>query len=91
MTIQQLANSNKVFVRTVTHYYTGRIDNSTNVPHGFLMLEDAAWIADTGRWHHALSTGELNEVEPFPDGVLVAIGSIVDVSPWNHELPSKVK
>ncbi len=79
----------KVFVRTVTHYYTGRIIQSPDDK--FIALADAAWIADTGRFHQALSTGKLAEIEPFPAGVLIAVGAVVDISPWNHELPSSVK
>jgi hypothetical protein len=38
-----------------------------------IILRDAAWIADTGRFAAALESCEYNEVEPFPEG-LVAIG-----------------
>jgi hypothetical protein len=42
-------------------------------------LEDAAWIADTGRFADALKSGKFNEVEPFPDGqVIVGRGAIID-------------
>lgn len=78
--------SGNVFIRTVTHYYTGRV---VSVGATFVRLADAAWIADTGRFATALETGALGEVEPFPSGVAVALGSIVDVAPWSHELPRK--
>lgn len=78
--------SGKVFIRTVTHYYTGRV---VSVADGFVTLADAAWIADTGRFATALETGTLSEVEPYPGEVAVAIGAIVDVAPWEHELPRK--
>ena len=78
-----------VFVRTVTHHHTGRLiaihDN------GFIELADAAWIADSGRWANALKNGSLNEVEPFPGTCFVAIGAIIDVCKWNHDLPRKQK
>jgi hypothetical protein len=77
-----------VLVRTVTHYYTGELDGTED---GFLVLKDAAWIADTGRFSKALLTGELDEVEPYPGGCLVAIGAVVDISPWNHPLPRTQK
>ena len=81
-----LAEGEKVFVRTVTHYYTGRV---VAVDDRWLALTDAAWIADTGRWSLALETGTLNEVEPYLDGdtVLVHLGAVIDVSPWHHDLP----
>jgi hypothetical protein len=78
-----------VFVRTVTYHYTGRI--SAIYP-GEIVLADAAWIADSGRFHVALATGTLSEVEPYPErggngSVILNRGAIVDVSPWTHPLP----
>ena len=73
-----------VFVRAVTHYYTGKL---AMVDGAFLVLENAAWIADTGRFATALATGKLNEVEPYPGPCLVSLGAVVDISPWDHELP----
>jgi hypothetical protein len=78
----------KVFVRTLTHYHTGRIKEISDK---WICLEDAAWIADAGRWNSALATGSLSEVEPFPDPVWIAIGNVCDVTPWRHELPRAVK
>lgn len=75
-----------IFVRTVTMHYTGKLIRVTD---GELVLTDAAWIADSGRFHVALATGELNEVEPFPDGeVIVPRSAIIDVSRWLHDLPA---
>ena len=56
-----------------------------------LELEDAAWIADTGRWSNALVKGTLTEVEPYPAGVSIARGAVIDVSPWQHTLPRETK
>jgi hypothetical protein len=79
-----------VIVRTVTMYYTGRI---VRVYPGELVLADAAWIADTGRWSTALAIGKLNEVEPYPcEGwCIVSRAAIVDVAPWAHPLPRDVR
>lgn len=77
-----------VFIRTVTYHYTGRI--SAIYP-GEIVLADAAWIADSGRFHAALSTGTLSEVEPYPAGVVISRGAIVDVSLWAHPLPRGAK
>ena len=71
-------------IRSVTMYYTGRLVRITETD---LVLEDAAWIADTGRFHTALKTGALNEVEPFVNPVILPRGAIVDVTRWNHPLP----
>lgn len=77
-----------VFVRTVTNYFTGRLDDSTA---NHLILRDAAWVVDTGRFSVALATGELREVEPYPDVVYVNVDAIVDVSFWGHDLPREAK
>jgi len=74
-----------VFIRTVTMHFTGKLVRVTD---GELVLKDAAWVADSGRFHQALVTGDLHEVEPYPDGeVVVSRGGIIDVSVWNHALP----
>jgi hypothetical protein len=80
----------KVLVRTVTHYYTGLLAGVTGGDDGvWLHLADAAWIADTGRFHTALATGTLSEVEPYPADCWVSAGAVVDVCEWAHELPRK--
>lgn len=79
---------NAVFVRTVTHYYTGRI---VELSQHEIVLEDAAWVADTGRFSQALANGALNEVEPFAAPVSINRGAIVDATSWTHALPRSVK
>lgn len=85
-----ISEGETVIVRTVTMHYTGRV---VAVDDRWLALTDAAWIADSGRWHKALADGTLNEVEPYPDGdtVLVALGAVVEVAPWRHPLPRTAK
>ena len=75
-------------IRTVTLYYTGRI---TSITDSDLVLSDAAWIADTGRFSSALDTGKLNEVEPFRNPVIIPRGGIIDATLWEHALPREVK
>lgn len=81
-----LRDGNTVFIRTVTMYYTGQIVGVTKEE---VLLASAAWIADTGRFSTALSTGKLSEVEPYPDGVVVSVsrGAIIDACAWTHALP----
>jgi hypothetical protein len=63
-------------IRTVTMIDTGRL---VAVTEHELVLEDAAWIADTGRFAQALVKAEFEEVEPFPTGrVIVGRGSVID-------------
>jgi hypothetical protein len=76
-----------VIVRCVTHYYTGRI---IDISPEEILLEDAAWIANTGRFNAGLVNGTLEEVEPFPGIVSVARGSLVDLTQWTHPLPRTV-
>lgn len=73
-----------VFIRTVTHHYTGRL---VAIEKQWLTLEDAAWIADDGRFADCLANGTPSEVEPFPGGCVIAAGAVLDVSPWDHDLP----
>ena len=63
-------------IRTVTMIDTGRLVAVTDKE---LVLEDAAWIADTGRFAQAVEKAEFNEVEPFPSGkVIIGRGAIID-------------
>jgi len=76
----------KVLIRTVTFYAVGRI---IAVKGKFIVLEDAAWVASTGRFSHAIENGSLEEVEPVSVIVRVNMESIVDVYTWKHSLPIK--
>jgi hypothetical protein len=75
-------------IRTVTMIVLGRL---VWVGDKELKLEDASWVADTGRFHEALAKGNLNEVEPFPNEVIVGRGSIIDACVWEFELPRSAK
>lgn len=78
------------FIRTVTMALTGKL---IFVGDKELVLENAAWIADTGRFSDALKSGNFDEVEPFPEGkkLIVGRGSLVDCIEWNHKLPNEQK
>lgn len=79
---------NAYLFRTVTHIELGRV---VEIIGDFVKLEEASWIADTGRYHNALRDGTLSEVEPYPDYTIVALNSMVNIAPWNHELPKEQK
>jgi hypothetical protein len=85
-----LRAGNKVFIRAVTFYYTGEIVGLTGDE---VILSSAAWIAATGRYAVMLKNGAPDEIEPYPDGVLVSIGrgAIVDACDWKHPLPRSQK
>ena len=76
------------FIRSVTHHYTGRC---TKVNSQWMELEDAAWIADDGRFNEFLKTGNADEVEPYVNPVRIPQGCILDVTEWQHALPADVK
>lgn len=75
-------------IRTVTMIDTGRL---VAVGPQELVLESAAWIADTGRFAGALTSCDFNEVEPFPEGrVILGRGSVIDAVQISN-LPTKQK
>lgn len=78
----------KYLIRCVTFFYTGRIKEITDTD---LVLENAAWIASTGRFYNCLKDGIFNEVEPFVSDVIIPRGAIVDASVWKHNLPKDQK
>lgn len=85
-----LETGKNYLIRTVTMIQVGefvKIDERLNA----IILKHASWIADTGRFHDCLKTGSFKEVEPFPDWVAVNMGSIVDLVPFNHSLPTEQK
>ncbi len=76
----------KYLIRCITFYYVGEICAITDSD---IVLQNASWVANTGRFHNALKDGSLEEVEPFINNVIVPRGCIVDATQWNHPLPSK--
>ena len=78
----------KYFIRTVTMHLIGKLKFISSKE---LVLSNAAWVADSGRFNHALETGELSEVEPFVSDVILNRESIVDATEWKHETPSMVE
>ena len=63
-------------IRTVTMIDVGRL---VAVYPTELVLEEACWVADTGRFSSAVASAEFGETEPFPDGrVIIGRGSIID-------------
>lgn len=71
------------FIRTVTMYYVGRLKRISGQ---WLILEDASWICDTGRFHDFLKDGKCNEYEAFIDNIYVPVGSVIDITKWNHAI-----
>ena len=78
-----------VLVRTVTMIYSGRL---VGVYPTELVLSDAAWIADAGRWTQAVSSAAFSEVEPYGIApIVVGRGAVVDVCALGGDLPRSQK
>ena len=75
------------FIRTVTYHLTGKVKKIIG---NMIILENAAWIADSGRFMNAIKEGKVNEVEPVGDA-LVNLNAITDMFPWRHKLPDTQK
>ncbi len=76
------------FIRTVTMHLLGRLEAVTDKE---LLLSSASWIADSGRFHEAINTGKLNEIEPFRDNVIIGRAALIDATRWSHKLPKEAK
>ena len=74
--------------RTVTHIEVGRVKRIVGQ---FVELEEASWIADTGRYHNCLTEGIFSEVEPYPLFTGVNMQSLINYAPWPHALPKEQK
>jgi len=70
------------FIRTVTYHLVGKV--TKRIGH-FLQLEQASWVADSGRFMNAIKEGKLNEVEPVGQA-FVNLESVTDMFPWKHSL-----
>jgi len=76
-------------IRTVTMVDVGRV---TKVTRHFIVMDNASWIADTGRFGECLKgPDEFKEIEPFPYQIYINLDSIIDATPWPFTLPTKSK
>ena len=75
-------------IRTVTQFHTGKLKAIYDQE---LVLSDAAWITDTGRFFNFLDKGVAAEIEPFVDDVIISRAAIVDATEFRHELPRNQK
>jgi hypothetical protein len=78
----------KWFFKTVTYHFTGEVTNIINGK--FLVLKNAAWIVDSGRFSNAILKGTLDEVEPVKDWI-VNLDTVTDFGEWNFDLPMDQK
>ena len=75
------------FFRTVTYHLVGKVKRIFG---NFIVLEEASWIPDSGRFMQFIKNGVLNEVEPVGD-VILNMATVVDFYSWKHELPQEQK
>ena len=79
------------YFRLATYAWVGRV---VSVGPNEICLEDAAFVADSGRFSSAMKKGLLqesqSEIEPVGEAIL-GRGALVDSCPYRHELPTQVK
>ena len=75
-------------IRTVTMIYTGKLKAVSDKE---ILIVDASWIADTGRFHDALKSCDFLEVEPFINDVIIGRNAIVDATIIDGLLPNEQK
>lgn len=76
-------------IRTITMVDIGKV---TKICGNFIIMEDASWIADTGRFFECLTKNDVFiEVEPFKHPLFLNTNSIVDATPWPYLLPTEPK
>lgn len=75
------------FIRTVTYHFIGKVEKIIG---DFLILSEASWVADSGRFHEALEKGDLSEVE-YMDQAFVNIKTITDATIWKNKTPRNSK
>jgi hypothetical protein len=75
------------FIRTVTYHFIGIVKEIVGK---WLILKDASWVADSGRFHVALEKGELSEVE-YMDKAFINMDTITDATPWNNKVAKDSK
>ena len=79
---------NSYFFRTVTYHMVGKV--VAQHANGLIELDEASWVADSGRFMQAIREGKLNEVEPVGKAYINLKG-VTDFFPWVHALPTEQK
>ena len=79
----------KVFFRTITYHAVGKVKK---VVGRFVQLENASWIADTGRFMNFIRDGvqENTEVEPVGE-MFLNMDTVVDFFIIKWDLPKEQK
>jgi len=77
-------------IRTVTMIQVGKLEKITA---NEIVLSNARWIADTGRFAESLLTGQFSEVELFNPKFpcIIGRGALVDAQIFDYKLPNATK
>lgn len=76
------------FIRTATMALLGKLEQ---VGDKELVMSNASWVADSGRFHLFLN-GKMDdscEIEKFKNDVIVGRGALIDCTIWGNELPAE--
>jgi hypothetical protein len=73
------------YVETFGKFFVGRVSHLTGTT---VTLDQAAWVAQTGRYSEFLAKGRADgmEVEPMGDGLELSLAYISVKRPWPHKL-----
>ena len=74
-------------IRTVTYHVLGRVKK---IQGNFIVLDEASWVADSGKFSLAIEKGELAEIE-YVGKAIVSMTAIVDAYPWGNKIPKETK
>ncbi len=73
----------RVFIRTVAYYYLGEV---TEVSEDSVMLKDAYWIPNTGKFGNFLMEGKPELKEKYPMPVTLNSRLFTDWVVWPHDI-----
>lgn len=78
------------FIETLTKYYIGEV---VEIDFSYIILNNWTWIPNTGRFNEFMKTGNPEENEPAPPGILKRIPHdvITSIDDWPHPIPQEVK
>ena len=78
----------KVFIRTLTYHYIGRVVEETPE---YILLGATVWVADSGLFTKTIQDGLLSEIEIIGVNTFIMKSNIVDVIEWRHPIPTQRK
>lgn len=78
----------KLFIRTVTYHALGRVKKI--IGGKILELEEACFVADSGRFGDCLAKGMIDELE-ITGRHFVNFDAVTDFFIWKHDLPKETK